>query len=179
MPTLPKALDLASFRENYTILLLYDVIESSRETVLCFSGGGEFTLYPGNRSVFNAFDSRSEARRLRVWDAVTIRPQKKPRVDVAKARRFEKESVEADQAVQYLVEILKTPIGEVTVDHRLAQSYDAKSGKIELPNKLGAMQQLAKMCGSLDCSSTLPAGVRITSVRNSRNRSLDNSLFRD
>ena len=52
-----------------------------------------------------------------------------------------------DQAVQYLVEILKTPIGEVTVDHRLAQSYDAKSGKIELPNKLGAMQQLAKLCG--------------------------------
>jgi hypothetical protein len=51
------------------------------------------------------------------------------------------------EAVQYLVEILKTPIGEVTADHRLAQSYDAKSGKIELPNKLGAMQLLAKMCG--------------------------------
>jgi hypothetical protein len=42
------------------------------------------------------------------------------------------------------VEILKTPIAEVTSDHRLAQSYDAKSGKIELPNKLGAMQLLAK-----------------------------------
>jgi hypothetical protein len=50
------------------------------------------------------------------------------------------------EALQYLVEILKTPIGEVTADHRLAQSYDAKSGKIELPNKLGAMQLLAKMC---------------------------------
>jgi hypothetical protein len=35
----------------------------------------------------------------------------------------------------------------VTAEHRLAQSYDAKSGKIELPNKLGAMQLLAKMCG--------------------------------
>ena len=40
-----------------------------------------------------------------------------------------------DQAIQYLVEILKTAIGEVTVDHRLAQSYDAKSGKIELPKQ--------------------------------------------
>ena len=30
---------------------------------------------------------------------------------------------------------------------QLAQSCDAKSGKIELPNKLGAMQLLAKMCG--------------------------------
>jgi len=45
------------------------------------------------------------------------------------------------------VEILKTPIAEVTADHRLAQSYDAKNGKIELPSKLGAMQLLAKMCG--------------------------------
>jgi hypothetical protein len=35
----------------------------------------------------------------------------------------------------------------VTADHRLARSYDAKSGKIELPNKLGALQLLAKMCG--------------------------------
>ena len=56
-------------------------------------------------------------------------------------------SSKRDEAVEYLVEILKTPIGEVTVDHRLAQSCDAKSGKIELPNKLGAMQLLAKMCG--------------------------------
>jgi hypothetical protein len=45
------------------------------------------------------------------------------------------------------VEILKTPIADATVDHRLAQSYDAKSGKIELSNKLGAMQLLAKLCG--------------------------------
>ena len=46
-----------------------------------------------------------------------------------------------------MVEILKTPIAEVTADHRPAQSYDAKSGKIEVPNKLSAMQLLAKMCG--------------------------------
>ena len=45
-----------------------------------------------------------------------------------------------------MVEILKTPIAEVTADYRLAQSYDAKSGKIEVPNKLSAMQLLAKMC---------------------------------
>jgi hypothetical protein len=45
------------------------------------------------------------------------------------------------------MEILKTPIAEVTADHRPAQSHDAKSGKIEVPNKLSAMQLLAKMCG--------------------------------
>jgi hypothetical protein len=58
------------------------------------------------------------------------------------------------EAVQCLVEILKTPIGEVTSDHRLAQSYDAKSGRIELRNKLGAMQLLAKMCEWNDPRST-------------------------
>jgi hypothetical protein len=58
--------------------------------------------------------------------------------DLAWVRRIviRKHRFDRDEAVQYLVEILKTPIGEVTADHRLAQSYDAKSGKIELPNKL-------------------------------------------
>ena len=51
------------------------------------------------------------------------------------------------QAVQYLVEILKIPIGEVTVDHRLAQSYDAKSGKIELPQQARRDAVACQMCG--------------------------------
>jgi hypothetical protein len=71
----------------------------------------------------------------------------KARIAELKHRNAEKCEMALAEAVQYLVEILKTPIGEVTVDHRLAQSCDAKSGKIELPNKLGALQLLAKMCG--------------------------------
>jgi hypothetical protein len=39
--------------------------------------------------------SPDEQAALRVWMRDIIRPQKKPRVDVAKARRFEKDSVEA------------------------------------------------------------------------------------
>ena len=39
--------------------------------------------------------SPDEKAALRVWMRDIIRPQKKPRVDVAKARRFEKDSVEA------------------------------------------------------------------------------------
>ncbi len=50
-----------------------------------------------------------------------------------RARNAEKCQQSRDEAVQYLVEILKTPTGEVTADHRLARSYDAKSGEIELP----------------------------------------------
>ena len=53
-----------------------------------------------------------------------------------------------------MVEILKTPIAEVTADHRLAQFYDAKSGKIELPNKLGAMQLLPKCADGRPRSAT-------------------------
>jgi hypothetical protein len=81
------------------------------------------------------------AARLRVNESVAAR------IEELRARNAEKCQFSRDQAVQYLVEILTTPIEEVTVGHRLAQSYDAKSGKIELPNKLGAMQLLAKMCG--------------------------------
>ena len=56
------------------------------------------------------------------------------RIEELRARNAEKCQLSRDEAIQYLVEILKTPIAEVTADHRLAQSYDAKSGKIELPN---------------------------------------------
>jgi Terminase small subunit len=71
----------------------------------------------------------------------------KARIAELRARNAEKCQLSRDEAVQYLVEILKTPIAEVTADYRLAQSYDAKGGKIEVPNKLSAMQLLAKMCG--------------------------------
>ena len=85
--------------------------------------------------------AHQNACRLRANESVA------DRIEELRARNAEKCQLSRDEAVQYLVEILKTPIGEVTADHRLAQSYDAKSGKIELPKKLGAMQLLAKMCG--------------------------------
>ena len=85
--------------------------------------------------------AHQNACRLRANESVAAR------IEELRARNAEKCQLSWDEAVQYLVEILKTPIGEVTVDHRLAQSRDAKNGKIELPNKLGAMQLLAKMCG--------------------------------
>ena len=103
----------------------------------------------GKHSVMEAFkqagysdeSAHQNACRLRANESVAAR------IEELRARNAEKCQLSRDEAVQYLVEILKTPIGEVTADHRLAQSYDAKTGKIELPNKLGAMQLLAKMCG--------------------------------
>ena len=90
---------------------------------------------------YSASSAQQNAHRLSENEGV------KARIAELKHRNAEKCEMARAEAVQYLVEILKTPIGEVTADHRLAQSCDAKSGKIELPNKLGAMQLLAKMCG--------------------------------
>ena len=83
--------------------------------------------------------AHQNAYRLRANESVAAR------IEELRARNAEKSQLSRDEVVQYLVEILKTPIGEVTVDHRLAQC-DAKSGKVELPNKFAAMQLLAKMC---------------------------------
>jgi len=88
--------------------------------------------------------AKENASRLMTNDNVSAR------IEELRARNAEKCQLSRDQAVQYLVEILKTPIGEVNVDHRLCQSHDAKSGKVELPSKLGAMRLLAKMCGRLE-----------------------------
>jgi hypothetical protein len=87
--------------------------------------------------------AKENASRLMTNDNVAAR------IEELRARNAEKCQLSKDQAIQYLVDILKTPIGVVTVDHQLAQTYDAKSGKVELPNKLGAMELLAKMCGWL------------------------------
>jgi hypothetical protein len=58
-------------------------------------------VYCANQSIVETFScayaaaSPAEQAALRVWMRNIIRPQKEPRVDVAKARRFEKDTVEA------------------------------------------------------------------------------------
>ena len=103
----------------------------------------------GKHSDMEAFKQAGYANESAHQNACRLRANESvaARIEELRARNTEKCSYQGMEAVQYLVEILKTPIAEVTADHRLAQSYDAKSGKIELPNKLGAMQLLAKMCG--------------------------------
>jgi hypothetical protein len=52
MPSLPKALDVASFRKNYTICGMYDVITWHRGEKLAFSCGGEPALLSAHLSGF-------------------------------------------------------------------------------------------------------------------------------
>jgi mRNA-degrading endonuclease YafQ of YafQ-DinJ toxin-antitoxin module len=69
-----------------------------------------------------------------------------------------------EKALSYLVEILETPIGEVTKDHRLAQEYrDTEDcSQVKLPSKADAMKQLAVMCGWNDPERhTLDVEVRL------------------
>ena len=61
------------------------------------------------------------------------------------------------------MDILKTSIGEVTVDHQLAQSYDAKSGKIEL------LASSARCSCSLKCvAGTSQKSTNMAPAMNSR-----------
>jgi hypothetical protein len=54
-----------------------------------------------------------------------------------------------EKALTYLVEVLETPIGEVSKAHRLAQEYcDTEDrSQVKLPSKADALKQLAVMCG--------------------------------
>ena len=114
-----------------------------RSLPFCAHGSHRGAPHPAcvSRDKASASSAQQNAHRLSENEGV------KARIAELKDRNAEKCAMARAEAVQYLVEILKTSIGEVTADHRLAQSYDAKSGKIELPNKLGALQLLAKMCG--------------------------------
>ena len=103
---------------------------------------------------------KGNAARLRDNESVAAR------IEELRARNAEKCQLSRDEAVQYLVEILKTPISEVTAGHRLAQSYDAKTGKVELPNKLGAMQLLAK-CAVGTSPTSMSSSMVSRSSRNS------------
>ena len=62
--------------------------------------------------------AHQNACRLRANESVAAR------IEELRARNAEKCQLSRDEAVRYLVEILKTPIAEVTADHRLAQSYE-------------------------------------------------------
>jgi hypothetical protein len=61
-----------------------------------------------------------------------------------------KAGMERDDLVQYLVDVLKTPVGKIDANHVLAQewSMDEAGGiKVKMPAKLAAAAQLAAIMG--------------------------------
>jgi phage terminase small subunit len=64
--------------------------------------------------------------------------------------QLRKEAMERDDLVQYLVDVLKTPVGKIDANHVLAQewSMDEAGGiKVKMPAKLAAAAQLAAIMG--------------------------------
>lgn len=56
-----------------------------------------------------------------------------------------------EEAIDFLVECIRKPIGEIDTAHRLAQEYqepgEHSGGRIKMPAKLDALDKLAKLCG--------------------------------
>lgn len=53
-----------------------------------------------------------------------------------------------EQLLEFLVEVVKTPAGNVTDDHRLCQSYKHTDTErsLKIPDKLRAAELLSKLC---------------------------------
>jgi len=71
------------------------------------------------------------------------------RVAEIKNETSEKNSMTKQQLLEYLVDVLKTPAGDVTDGHKLCQSYKHTESErsIKIPDKLRAAELMAKMCG--------------------------------
>lgn len=72
-------------------------------------------------------------------------------VDALRAQANEDCRWKRKRAMDYLVDILETPIAQVSPNHPLCQEFQAataRSGaKIKMPGKIDAIRELARMCG--------------------------------
>ena len=66
-----------------------------------------------------------------------------------KAAQAQKSELSRDQLRQFLTEVILTPAGKVSEQSRLCQSYKVtpEIREIRMPDKLRAVEQLAKLCG--------------------------------
>ena len=66
-----------------------------------------------------------------------------------KAAQSQKSELSRDRLRQFLTEVILTPAGKVDEQSRLCQSYKVSPElrEIRMPDKLRAVEQLAKLCG--------------------------------
>jgi hypothetical protein len=83
------------------------------------------------------------AARLMVNDGIC------QRVAELKAAQSQKSELSRDQLRKFLTEVILTPAGKVDEQSRLCQSYKntPEVRQIRMPDKLRAVEQLAKLCG--------------------------------
>lgn len=95
------------------------------------------------RAGYHAEEPNRTGSRLLTFDDV------KKRISELKAQLVFNQSMKQEELVGYLVATIRTPAGEVTPNHPLAQSYEVsdKGIKIRVPDKNQAAAQLARMHG--------------------------------
>ena len=83
------------------------------------------------------------AARLMVNDGIS------KRVAELKAVQAQKSELSRDQLREFLTEVILTPAGKVNDQSKLCQSYKVTPDvrEIRMPDKLRAVEQLAKLCG--------------------------------
>jgi hypothetical protein len=91
----------------------------------------------------NGKNADVHAARLMVNDGIC------QRVAELKAAQSQKSELSRDQVRQFLTEVILTPAGKVDEHSRLCQHYKVTPDirEIRMPDKLRAVEQLAKLCG--------------------------------
>lgn len=104
---------------------------------------------PGSRAYIEAgYDAKGNAAEVNAHkllrNAKVAAFVKVLRLDASRAGIIDREAV-----LQYLSDVLRTPIGDVRADSVLCQklAIDDKGARIEMPSKLGAVSELAKILG--------------------------------
>jgi hypothetical protein len=104
---------------------------------------------PAGRAYEQAgYTARGDAADVSACKLLRI-PKVKAYLETLRAAAIERAEFGRDDLVQFLVEVIKTPVSKVGQDHRLAQKVkvDDDGMSIEMPGKLGAAKQLADIMG--------------------------------
>ena len=110
----------------------------------------------GKHSVMEAFKQAGYADESAHQNACRLRANESvaARIEELRARNAEKCQLSRDEAVQYLVEILKTLIGEVTADHRLGSPTTRRAARSNFPTSSARCNCLPKCVDGTSPRST-------------------------
>lgn len=104
---------------------------------------------PASRAVIAAgYKARGNAAEAAGYELLG-RPVVQQIIERKQAEHRRKSEMSEDEARRFLVDVIRTPIGEVDKDHALCQYWESGENgtKVRMPDKLKAMAQLAQMCG--------------------------------
>ena len=74
----------------------------------------------------------------------------KARLAELRGENDRKSTLKREEALQWLADVVRTPVGQIHTDHPLAQSYKVDTDgdlEVRMPDKIAAIALLAKMCG--------------------------------